>query len=187
MRTIRSFNFVTLNGYFEGPEKGQYAWHSHQQSSEETEYAEDNLQHESILLLGRVTYDQMAGFWPTEQALQLFPEVAKGMNKAEKIVFSNTLKETGWDNTRIISGDIFEEVRKLKALPGKDMTILGSGSIVKQFAGHGLIDEFQLMIDPVVIGSGTNMFEDFKGQLNLRLTSTKTFKDGVVVLKYEPA
>ena len=187
MRTLRSFNFVTLNGYFEGPEKGQYVWHSHQQSSEETEYAEDNLQHESILVFGRVTYDQMASFWPTEQALQLFPEVAKGMNKAEKIVFSNTLQKAGWNNTLIIGGDIFEEIRKLKAAPGKDMIILGSGSIVAQFAGQGLIDEFQLMVDPVVIGRGTNLFEGFKGQLKLKLISTKTFNDGVVVLKYKPA
>jgi len=177
---------MTLDGYFEGPNKGEYAWHQHQQSSEETEYAEDKLMYNNTLLFGRVTYDQMASFWPTENAIKMLPDVAKGMNKAEKIVFSNSMKRSNWNNTTVINGNIVEEIRKLKNTPGNDMTILGSGSIVTQFAENGLIDEFQFMIDPLAIGSGTSIFKGIKHQLNLELISTKAFKDGVVVLTYKP-
>lgn len=186
MRKIGVFNFMTLDGYFEGPEKGEYAWHKHEQSSEEAEYAADNMQHNSVLLFGRLTYDQMVSFWPTENAVKMFPEVANGMNKAEKIVFSNTLKKSDWNNTQIIGGNIVEEVRKLKSTRGNDMTILGSGSIVTQFAENSLIDEFQFMIDPVAIGSGTSIFKGIKRQLDLKLVSTKTFEDGVVIVTYQP-
>ena len=186
MRKLTVFNFMTLDGYFEGPGKGEYAWHKHQQSSEETEYAEDKLQYENTLLMGRVTYDQMVSFWPTENAIKMLPDVAKGMNKAEKIVFSNPIKKSDWNNTRVIGGDIVGEIKKLKNTPGKDMTILGSGSIITQFAEHGLIDQFQFMIDPIAIGNGTSIFKGVKHQLNLELISSKAFKDGVVVLTYKP-
>jgi dihydrofolate reductase len=186
MRKLAVFNFMTLDGYFEGPKKGEYAWHKHLPSSEETEYAEDKVQYNNTLLFGRVTYDQMISFWPTENAIKMFPVVAKGMNKAEKIVFSNTIKKPEWNNTRVIKGNIVEEIRNLKNTAGKDMTILGSGSIITLFAENGLIDEFQFMIDPIAIGNGTPIFKGIKHQLNLKLISTKAFKDGVVVLTYKP-
>jgi dihydrofolate reductase len=187
MRKLNAFNFMTLDGYFEGPKKGEYAWHKHHQSTEETEFAEDKLQYDNTLLFGRVTYDQMASFWPTENAVKMVPDVAKGMNKAEKIVFSNSMKNPKWNNTRVIKGDIVEEIRKLKNTSGKNMTILGSGSIITLFAEHGLIDEFQFMVNPRAIGSGTSIFKGIKHQLELKLVSTKAFKDGVVVLTYSPA
>jgi dihydrofolate reductase len=187
MRKLTAFNFMTLDGYFEGPKKGEYAWHKHDQSTEETEFAEDKLQYNNTLLLGRVTYDQMASFWPTENAIKMVPDVAKGMNKAEKIVFSNTLKKPEWNNTRVMSGNIVEEIKKLKNTTGSNMTILGSGSIITLFAENGLIDEFQFMINPKAIGSGTPIFKGIKQQLNLKLISSKAFKDGVVVLTYQPA
>jgi len=177
---------MTLDGYFEGPQKGEYAWHKHQQSSEETEYAEDKLQYENTLVMGRVTYDQMISFWPTENAIKMFPDVAKGMNKAEKIVFSKSMEKSDWNNTRIINSNIVEELKRIKNMPGNDMTILGSGSIVTQFAENGLIDEFQFMLDPIAIGSGTSIFKGIKQPLNLELISSKAFKDGVVVLTYKP-
>ncbi|HWY97954.1 MAG TPA: dihydrofolate reductase family protein [Bacteroidia bacterium] len=185
MRKLTVFNFMTLDGYFEGPKKGEYAWHKHTQTSEETEYAEGKLQYDNTLLFGRVTYDQMVSFWPTENAIKMFPDVAKGMNKAEKIVFSNSLKKPDWNNTSIMKGDIVEEIRKLKNTSGKDMTILGSGSIITLFAENGLIDEFQFMVDPIAIGKGTPIFKGIKHQLNLKLISTKAFKDGVVILTYK--
>ena len=177
---------MTLDGYFEGPNKGEYAWHQHQQTSEETAYAEDKLQYENTLVMGRVTYDQMVGFWPTENAIKMLPDVAAGMNKAEKIVFSKSLKKSDWNNTRVINNNIVEEMKMLKNKTGNDMTILGSGSIVTQFSESGLIDEFQFMIDPIAIGAGTPIFKGIKQQLNLQLVSSKTFKDGVVVLTYKP-
>jgi dihydrofolate reductase len=107
------------------------------------------------------------------------------MNNADKIVFSRTLKKAGWNNTRVVK-NMVEEVKKMKQIPGKDMTLLGSGSIVTQLSEQGLIDEYQIMVDPIVIGEGTPIFKDVKRQLELKLTMTKTFKSGVVLLCYQP-
>ncbi len=108
------------------------------------------------------------------------------MNKAEKIVFSRTLKKVEWNNTRLMKSNIIEEIKKMKQMPGKDMTLLGSGSILTQFAEQGLIDEYQIMVDPVVMGDGTPIFKDIKHKLDLKLTTTRTFKTGVVLLCYQP-
>lgn len=177
------FNFATLNGYFEGPNH-DIGWHRH--GAEESAFSLEGLKTESILLFGRVTYHMMVSWWPTPAALNSMPEVAKGMNDAEKIVFSRTLKKAEWNNTRILTGNIGEEVRKLKTTSGKDLTILGSGSIAAQLAELGLIDEYQIMIDPVVLGQGTTMFKGIKQKLDLKLTGTRTFKSGVVLLSYQP-
>ena len=183
MRKVSVFNFITLDGYFKGP-KGDISWHRH--GAEENEYAAEGLSSESTLLFGRVTYQMMASYWPTPIAIKNDPIVAEGMNNAEKIVFSRTLKKADWNNTRLVKDNIAEEIRKMKQMPGKDMTILGSGSIVTQFAEQGLIDEYQIMVDPVVIGDGTPIFKDIKHKLNLKLTMTRTFKSGVVLLCYQP-
>ena len=184
MRKLGMFNFATLNGFFKGP-GGDIGWHRH--GAEENEYAAEGAGSGSVLLFGRVTYEMMAGYWPTPMAAKNDPAVAAGMNKSEKIVFSRTLKKAEWSNTKIIKGDLVEEVKKLKRGPGNDMTILGSGSIVTQLAEAGLIDSFQIMVDPVALGSGTPVFEGLKGVLSLNLTKTRAFKSGVVLLCYEPA
>ncbi len=183
MAKLGVFNFVTLNGYFAGP-KGDISWHTH--GSEESDYAAEGAQSGSMLLFGRVTYEMMASYWPTPQAMKDLPEIAKGMNKSEKIVFSRTLKKADWSNTRIIRENMVEEVKKLKR--GKtDMTILGSGSIVTQLAEASLIDLYQIMVDPVGLGNGMPLFKGMKKKLQLKLTSTRAFKSGVVLLTYEPA
>jgi len=128
----------------------------------------------------------MASYWPTPMALKNDPIVAKGMNTVDKIVFSRTLKKAEWNNTRLVTDNVEEEMRKMKQTPGKDMTVLGSGSIVTLFAEHGLIDEYQIMVDPVIIGDGTPIFKDIKHKLDLKLTMTRTFKSGVVLLSYQP-
>ena len=184
MRIISSFNFVTLNGFFEGPNH-DLSWHKHG-GQDEGELALEGLRSDNILLYGRVTYQMMASFWPTPMAAEMMPEMAAGMNKAEKMVFSRTLKKADWNNTTIISDNIFEEVRKLKQSPGKDMTILGSGSIVRQFAEEGLIDEIQLLVDPVALGNGTPLFKNMRRQLDLQLINTRSFKSGAVLLSYKP-
>jgi dihydrofolate reductase len=183
MRKVNVFNFITLNGFYKGPQ-GEIDWHKH--GKEENEYAAEGLKSESTLLFGRTTYEMMAGYWPTPMALQNDPVVAKGMNNAKKIVFSRSLKKAEWKNTTIVKDNLVEEIKKMKKMSGKDMTILGSGSIVTQCAEHGLIDEYQIMIDPVVIGSGTPIFNNITHQLNLKLTATRTFKSGVVLLLYQP-
>jgi len=183
MRKLTVFNFVTLNGYFEGP-KRDISWHRH--GAEENAYAAEGLKSGSTLLFGRVTYELMASYWPTPGAIKNDPIVAKGMNNADKIVFSRTLKKVEWNNTRVVRDNIVEEIKKMKQHPGKDMTLLGSGSIVIQFAEQGLIDEYQIMVDPVVLGRGTPMFKGIKHKLDLKLTTTRTFKSGVVLLCYQP-
>ena len=183
MRKLSIFNFVTLNGYFKGP-NGDISWHKH--GAEEGEYSAESLKSGNTLLFGRVTYEMMASFWPTPAALQNAPIVAEGMNKADKIVFSRTLKKAEWHNTKLVKDNIVEEIKKMKQTPGKDLTILGSGSILTQFAEHGLIDEYQVMVDPVAIGDGTPMFKGLKHQLDMELTKTRTFKSGVVLLCYKP-
>lgn len=183
MRRLNSFNFVTLNGCFAGP-KGDLTWHRH--GGEESGYSEEGLASGNTLLFGRMTYELMVSYWPTPMAKASFPVVADGMNGAEKIVFSRTLKKAEWNNTRVVGGNIAEEIRKMKQLPGKDMTILGSGSIVTHFADEGLIDEFQVMIDPVALGDGTPLFSGIRRKLDLDLIGTRAFKSGVVLLTYRP-
>jgi dihydrofolate reductase len=133
-----------------------------------------------------VTYEMMASFWPTPDAVKRDPVVAKGINNAEKIVFSRTLEKATWNNTRIVRNDIVKEIKKMKDIPGKDMTILGSGSILAQFSEKGLIDEYQFMVDPVVLGDGTSIFKNISHKLDLKLKSTRTYKSGVISLCYEP-
>jgi dihydrofolate reductase len=183
MGKLYVFNFVTLNGCFEGP-KGDISWHRH--GAEENKFAAKNLKSGSILLFGRVTYEMMANYWPTPIAVKNDPIVAKGMNNAEKIVFSKTLKKVEWNNTRLVKSNIVAEIRKLKKTSGKNMTLLGSGSILTLFAEHNLIDEYQIMVDPVVIVKGTPVFKNIKNKLDLKLTRTRAFKSGVVLLCYKP-
>jgi dihydrofolate reductase len=183
MRKLGVFNFITLNGYFEGPGR-DISWHTH--SRDASEYAEKMSGLGGALLFGRVTYELMVSYWTTEYAIKNDPIVAENMNKAEKIVFSRTLDKVDWSNSKLVKDDMVEEVRKLKQMAGKDMTILGSGSIMTQLAEHNLIDEYIFMVDPVVLGEGTSIFKGLGHQLNLKLTESRTFKNGIILLNYQP-
>ncbi|HTY37801.1 MAG TPA: dihydrofolate reductase family protein [Bacteroidota bacterium] len=183
MRTLRTFNFLSLNGFFKGPNE-DISWHRH--GVEEHQYARKGAQSESILLFGRRTYELMAAYWPSQLALDNDPDVAESMNNAEKIVFSNTLNHAEWKNTRIMSGNIVDQIRTLKQQPGKDMTILGSGSIVTLCTEQGIIDEYQLMIDPIALGYGVPLFQGLTKKIDLKLTASKAFTSGVIVLTYVP-
>ena len=108
--------------------------------------------------------------------------VAEGMNKLPKVVFSRTLDKASWSNTKLVKGDLAAAMRKMKNEPGKDMAILGSGSIVSQLAQQGLIDEFQVMVNPVVLGKGRTMFDGVEKKLNLKLARTRSFGNGNVLL-----
>jgi len=184
MRKLSAFTFITLNGYFKGANE-DISWHRH--GEEENAYAANRMEGGSTLIFGRKTYEMMASYWPTPIAKQNDPTVADGMNNSDKIVFSQTLKKADWKNTRVIGGDIVGEIKKMKKESGNSLTILGSGSIVTLFSEHHLIDHYEIMIDPVALGAGTTLFKDLKGKLDLRLTSSKTFKSGVVLLSYEPS
>ena len=183
MGKLRVFNFITLNSYFQGP-KGDISW-AHQ--SAEDEYAAEMLKGRDRLLFGRVTYEVMSSYWPTAQAMKDAPIVSQGMNSADKIVFSRTLDKAEWNNTRVVRDNISEEIRKLKEESAQDSTILGSGSIVTQFAKEDLIDEFQIMVHPVVLAEGTSIFKGLENQLNLELISTRAFSSGKALLYYRPS
>lgn len=181
MGKLRSFNFITLDGYYKGL-GDDISWNTHRQ--EENEFAAQSMKPGGILLFGRVTYQMMAGFWTSPAAIQSAPAVANGMNEAEKIVFSKTLNKADWQNTRLMKSDLITEIQRLKEESPKDMTILGSGSLVSQLSEAGLMDEYGIMIDPVAIGQGSSLFNGLTHKLQLTLTNTRTFKSGVVLLNY---
>jgi dihydrofolate reductase len=183
MRKLFVFNLVTLDGHFEGPNR-EIDWHN--VDAEFNEYAIDMLNDLDTLIFGRVTYELMASYWPTPDAIKNDPIVAEKMNTLPKIVFSKTLEKVDWKNTRLVKDNIEEEIQKMKKQPGKDMVILGSGSIVSGFAPLGLIDEYRIMVNPVVLGSGNPLFKGIKDRLNLRLIKTRTFRNGNVLLYYQP-
>ena len=185
MRKVNVFNNVSLDGFFTDA-KGDMSW-AHKQDEEWNAFASANASGNGELLFGRVTYDMMAAFWPTPQAAKMMPKVAVGMNAMRKIVFSRTLDTVSWQNTILIKGDLVTEVRRLKQQPGPDIVILGSGSIVSQLTQARLIDEYQLVLNPIVVGRGRSLFETVVDKFNLTLTRTQSFRNGNVVLWYEMA
>ncbi len=182
MRKLSSFTFLSLDGYYKGIDE-DITWHRH--GEEENQYSEDSLESNNILLFGRTTYEVMYSFWPTPMAAKLFPKVALGMNKAAKIVFSNSFQSVYWNNTQIMNGNIIDTIRRLKSTEGDNLSILGSGSMVRQFSESALIDSYQIMIDPVVLGKGTSLFNGMKNKLDLELVDTRVFKSGVILLIYQ--
>jgi len=185
MPRLMVFNQVSLDGYFTD-RNGDMSW-AHKDDPEWTACASENAKGGGTLLFGRKTYEMMANFWPTKAAFEQMPAVAKGMNDMQKVVFSRTLDKATWKNTKLVKGDLVTEVGKMKKAPGADMVILGSGTIVSQLTQAGLIDEYQLVVDPVVLGEGRTLFEGVKDKLNLKRTNARTFGNGNVVLTYQRA
>jgi len=187
MRKLAVFNHVSLDGYFVDV-KGSMSWaKSDTKDAEWNAFVAENAKGDGLLLFGRVTYELMASFWPTPMADQHDPVVAERMNKLPKVAFSKTLDKASWSNTRLVKGDMIAEIRKMKKDSGEDMVILGSGSIVSQLAQEGLIDAYQVVVNPIVLGKGRTMFDGVKEKLNLKLTKTRAFGNGNVFLCYEPA
>ena len=186
MRKLVVFNQVTLDGYFADLNGGMGWAHRDPSDAEWSAFVEENARSGGQLLFGRITYEQMASFWPTPYAVENIPVVAERMNALPKIVFSRTLEEAAWENTRLVKSDMAAEIRKLKKQPGKQMAILGSGSIVSQLASQGLIDEYQIVVNPIVLGKGRTLFDDVEATLALKLASTRAFANGNVLLCYEP-
>ena len=184
MRKLQVFNLITLDGYFTG-ENGDISWHK--TDEEFQELAEKASTSGNTLLFGRVTYELMAAYWPAPAALKDDPVVARGMGASPKIVFSRKLKEAAWENTRLVKGDMLGAVRRLKRGSGKPLVVLGSGSLVAQLAQAGLVDEYQLLVVPVIIGKGRPLFEGVRRRVDLRLVSTRAFANGNVLLTYHPA
>jgi dihydrofolate reductase len=184
MRKLIVFNQTTLDGFI-ADRNGDMSW-AHKQDAEWNEFVQGNASGGGELVFGRITYELMASFWPTPMAMKSFPVVAEGMNKLPKVVFSRTLDKASWSNTRLVKDDIAAEIRKMKQEPGAAMVIMGSGSVVSQLAEDGLIDEYQMVVNPIVLGKGKGMFDTIKQKLMLKLIKTRVFGNGNVLLCYEP-
>ncbi|MEO7086023.1 MAG: dihydrofolate reductase family protein [Gemmatimonadaceae bacterium] len=186
MPTLSVFNTVSLDGYFVSS-TGDMSWaHAGSDDKEWNDFVSGNASGDGTLIFGRVTYDMMSSYWPTPMAMQNSPEVAKGMKALSKVVFSRTLKSASWSNTTLVKDDMIESMRAMKSGSGNPMTILGSGSVVSQFADAGLIDEYQLVIKPIALGAGRTMFDGLATPLHLRLRTSRQFANGNVLLCYEP-
>ena len=182
MRRLSSFNFITLNGYYKGLHD-DISWHDHTQ--EGREFSEENLKPRHALLFGRRTYEMMQAFWCSDQAMQQMPEITQGMHESPKYIFSRSLQKTDWANSTLVKEDLLDFVRKLKQTEGPDLTILGSGEILAQLADAGLVDRYDIMLDPVILGGGGTIFQGIRENQNLKLLSQRNFKNGAMLLSYE--
>jgi len=180
MRKIIVSNLVSLDGFFEGPNQ-ELDWFI--VDEEFFSYARELLRTVDILLFGAKTYQHMAAYWPSAPA----DEIADKMNNLPKIVFSKTLEKVDWNNSRVIRDNIKEEVSKLKAQPGKDMVIFGSASLASSLLQMGLIDEYRVILQPVLIGKGRGLFDEIEDKMRLKLQDTKLLASGVIVLYYQKA
>jgi len=172
---------MTLDGFFEGP-KQQLDWHN--VDKEFHEFAANQLNTVDTLLFGRITYQMMASFWPT--AIESDPIIANKMNSLSKLVVSRTLSTVEWNNSRLLKGNLAEEISKLKRQPGKDIALLGSAVVLSTLMEADLIDEHRIMINPIVLGDGNPLFKKMERKHKLKLLRTRTFKSGNVLLFYQP-
>jgi dihydrofolate reductase len=187
MAKLVVFNSVSLDGYFTDV-NGDMNWAHNKTKDEEWDaFVADNASGGGVLVFGRKTYELMASWWPTPMAAQSYPIVAKQMNALPKVVFSRTLDKASWSNTTLVKGDPAAEMRRLKSEPGNGIAIMGSGSIVSQLAHESVIDEYQVVVAPVVLGKGRTMFEGVTEKLALKRTKTRAFANGNVLLCYQPA
>ena len=187
MRKFTVFNHVSLDGYIQDA-RGDMSWaHTMDPDPDWNAFVENNAKGGSTLVFGRITYELMTRYWPTDMAKQNDPVVAERMNAMPKFVFSRTLKEATWNNTRLISEDPVAAVRRLKQEDGEGMAMFGSGTIVAQLAPAGLIDEYQIVVNPLILGAGRTMFEGVPKPVRLKQTRVRAFANGNTVLWYSPS
>jgi dihydrofolate reductase len=181
VRKVVVSEFVSLDGVMEDP-----GWTFGFESDDRDQFKFDELAAADALLLGRVTYEGFASAWP--QMEEQTGEYGAWMNGYPKHVVSTTLQEPlEWNNSTLVEGDVAEEVSRLKDQPGKDILIFGSGDLVNSLMQHDLIDEYRLMVFPVIVGSGKRLFNEGGDTKSLKLVGTQTFDSGAIVLTYEPA
>lgn len=186
MRKLIASVFVSLDGFIVGPNE-DISWVTNNFNDEMGKYAGDLMNSMDYILLGRVTYQIMINAWPnwTEETAP----GAERMNNVPKIIFSRTLDKVEWgkyNNARLVNDNVAEEITKIKQQPGKDMVIYGSANLVQGLTRMGLIDEYQLLLHPIILGSGKPLFNGLTKSVTLKLLRSDTFKNGVVVLYYQP-
>jgi dihydrofolate reductase len=180
MRNLVAVELVSVEGVMESPEEWAFPY----SNDEMGEANASGMSASDALLLGRVTYEQMAAYWPHQPG---GVPMVDYINSVPKYVVSTTLVEPlEWNNSTLIRGDVVERIVELKQQPGKDITILGSDALVGMLLQEDLLDELRLMIHPVVMGSGKRLFEEGGDSKTLELVDSKTFNTGVVYLTYRP-
>lgn len=182
MRKLFLFMMVSLDGYFEG-EGHDLSWHN--VDDEFVQFAIGQTGSVDTILFGRRTYEMMADFWPGDYAHKTDPVTAKLMNETPKVVFSHTLNDVIWQNSRLVTGDVKDEVTRIKLQRGKDMAVYGSNNLCLSLLKYGLLDELRIMVNPVVIGKGTPLFAGIDERLNVELIDTRPFRSGNVLLTYK--
>jgi dihydrofolate reductase len=188
VRNVVLAMMISVDGYIEGPNKEFVppAW-----SDDLAKYwSGDNIDNADVMMYGRTCYEGMAAFWTAAEAdPQSTPDLvehARQINSRPKIVFSKTLDKADWSNTRVVSDDISEEISKLKQEPGKELVLLGGADIANTFMKLNLIDEYRLLVAPIVLGGGTPLFKQGVDRHNLKLIEAKTMDTGAVILRYQP-
>lgn len=179
MRKIVVTEYLSLDGIMDEPGH----WSMPFWNDEAARFKYDELFASDALLLGRVTYQGFAAAWPTMTGTGDFGE---RMNNLPKFVVSTTLKNLEWNNSRLIDMNVVEEIAKLKAQSGQDILIAGSGKLVHSLMPHGLIDEFRIMVHPIILGGGKRLFQDGNPRLKLKLVKTQTTAMGIAILTYRP-
>ena len=183
MRRVILFMMTTLDGYVEGAH-GELDWH--RVDDEFNDFAAEQLSAADGVIFGRATYDLMAGYWPTAAARTDDPVIAAKMNAIPKYVFSKTLPAVDWDRTHLIQTDAPAAVAALKQQPGRNLLIFGSSTLTASLAHHRLIDEYRLMVNPIVLGHGKPLLQGIATPLSLKLQQSRTFATGNVLLTYGP-
>ena len=189
MRKIITTTWVTLDGFIAGP-NGEMDWVGEIYDEAMGLYESELISSADTLLLGRVTYQSFAGSWPhvpdNPNVSENEKEYARRLNAMRKIVFSRTLESVEWNNSTLRKEVVPEEIEQLKQEQGRDMLIYGSASIIQTLTNHGLIDEYQVLVQPLILGGGKPLFQDIHHQVKLKLVNSKTHPSGVVVQFYQP-
>jgi dihydrofolate reductase len=180
MAKLIMWNLMTLDGFVEGPNR-DISWHLDVWGEELERLSIEQGRAAGGLLFGRVTYELMANHWPSETGA-----VADFMNALPKYVFSRTQKTSNWNNTQLFNDDVTATVTRLKRENTKDILLFGSADLAATLIPHGLIDEFRLAVNPIILGGGTPLLKPGE-RVKLRLLDSKTLSTGVVILRYEPA
>jgi dihydrofolate reductase len=188
MGKIITTTWVSLDGFIAGPD-GEMDWII--VDDEMGKYEDDIVSAANTLMFGRVTYQSFAGSWPyvpdNPQASEGEKAYARKLNAMRKIVFSTTLPSADWHDSHLLREINTEAITRLKQESAGDILIYGSASIMQALTNLGLIDEYQLLVHPVVLGGGKPIFKDIQTKQNLQLVKTKTFPSGVIGLYYQPA
>ncbi|MGA2766477.1 MAG: dihydrofolate reductase family protein [Spirochaetia bacterium] len=186
MRKLIASTFLSLDGFTVGQNEDM-GWVMNNFNEEMGKYAGDLMSSMDAILLGRVTYQIMINFWPANT--EATAPGADKMNNTPKVVFSRTLDKADWGkykNARVVKDNVAQEIAKLKQQPGKNMVIYGSANLVQGLTRLGLIDEYQILVHPILLGAGKPLFAGLSQPVNLKLTKSETYKNGVVVLYYQP-